>query len=422
MTSSGETSRGDLLQPASDLERSGPEQAALTIERPIVQLRHIPALDGVRGLAVLIVFMFHWGGGTHSSFPPMKLFGAVNRGGWSGVTLFFVLSGFLITGILWDSYADPKWWPKFFARRSLRIFPLYYLVFAYLLLRTIPSGTFHQTLARIWIPAFFLQPFPSLMYESDHIRGSFHLWSIAVEEQFYLFWPFLLFLFRSNRQRARALCLTIFLLSEGVRCLIWASANNPPAWLHFLPVQAGALALGGWLALSFRGPEWKRILELAPWVGLAGVAGFLATGFAAHDFEAEGRAMGLIGLPLVTLFYAGLLTRATGSGLVAGFFSIRWLRALGNISYGFYVFHMLPGDALDAIVPRYFGVGLKANLAQFLMAAAFSLVMAILSYNLYEKQFLRLKKYFIPSTHASVANIVSRSVSEPPAVLPNVSS
>ena len=89
---------------------------------------HIPALDGLRGFAVLIVFIYHYGyaGGAQTSNPFLRLIGTCNTAGWCGVPLFFLLSGFLISGILWDDRDHPNWWRRFYLRRTLRIFPLYY--------------------------------------------------------------------------------------------------------------------------------------------------------------------------------------------------------------------------------------------------------------------------------------------------------
>jgi peptidoglycan/LPS O-acetylase OafA/YrhL len=156
---------------------------------------HLPALDGLRGFAVLVVFLFHYGGGTHSSLFVMRVFGFLNKGGWAGVTLFFVLSGFLITGILWDSFDQPNWLRNFYARRALRIFPLYYGSLVLVLLAAAWKGTLLPALRLIWIPAFFLQNMPHLVALVDRIPsplGIFHFWSLAVEEQFYLLWPFVL--------------------------------------------------------------------------------------------------------------------------------------------------------------------------------------------------------------------------------------
>jgi len=88
---------------------------------------HFPQLDGLRGLAVTLVVLFHYAGGATSRQPVLRLIGEANKLGWSGVTLFFVLSGFLITGILQDTRGHKHWWRNFYLRRVLRIFPLYYL-------------------------------------------------------------------------------------------------------------------------------------------------------------------------------------------------------------------------------------------------------------------------------------------------------
>ena len=88
--------------------------------------RHYVELDGIRGIAVIAVFLFHYGRGSHSSNLLLRGSAKVVQFGWVGVSLFFVLSGFLITGILWDSRENRGWWRTFYARRSLRIFPLYY--------------------------------------------------------------------------------------------------------------------------------------------------------------------------------------------------------------------------------------------------------------------------------------------------------
>jgi peptidoglycan/LPS O-acetylase OafA/YrhL len=123
-------------------------KAATVIEPNQTPKKHIPALDGVRALAIAVVFLFHYGGGKQSNFWPIRLYANTIGFGWAGVSLFFVLSGFLITGILWDSFSEKGWASKFYIRRSLRIFPLYYfalliaavvLYFAKLPVRTTPG-------------------------------------------------------------------------------------------------------------------------------------------------------------------------------------------------------------------------------------------------------------------------------------------
>ncbi len=365
----------------------------------MIRPKHIPALDGVRGLAVLIVFLFHYGGGTHSSFRPMQWFGHVNKGGWAGVILFFVLSGFLITGILWDSFDDPHWWRKFVARRSLRIFPLYFLTLLLVVLAAVPGGTAKAVLAHLWVPALFLENAPHLSEVSESLPSPlpiFHLWSIAVEEQFYLIWPFLLVIQRS-RQWARVLCLATFAGAWLFRLVIFFALPNPGIWDHFLFTHAGALALGGWLALSYRGPEWPRLVRAAPLMAFAGALGFVLVGARANSFE-SGALMMVAGLPCITICFAAMLVLAVEPGFVSRVFSWKALRWLGGISYGIYVFHMLLLPVIE-FVARWLAGGRSQMVflaVQFAVAVLVTLLAALVSYHLFEKQFLRLKKFFVP--------------------------
>ena len=364
--------------------------------------KHIRALDGVRGLAVLIVFLFHYGGGTHSSNTVMRAVGLANKGGWSGVTLFFVLSGFLITGILWDGFEDKHWWRKFFVRRSLRIFPLYFLTLGMVLAGAMWAGTGREALRQIWIAGLFLENFPRLGTLSDSITSPlsiFHLWSIAVEEQFYLLWPFLLFLVRKGRRQAQWLCAMVFVASALFRVWVWHVAARPEDYAHFLPTQAGALALGGWLAISARGAEWERVVRWAPTAVSVGFVGFVASGVASHGMGSEGHYMTKVGLPFVTVMYAGVVALAAEPGRVARVFSVGWLRWLGGVSYGFYIFHMLFLSFYGWVTRLLVGGRGQntQNLVQLLIAAAVSAILAQISFSLYERQFLRLKKYFVPT-------------------------
>jgi peptidoglycan/LPS O-acetylase OafA/YrhL len=374
--------------------------AAVTAYRP----RHIRSLDGVRGLAVLIVFFFHYGGGTHSGNRALQVFGLVNKGGWAGVVLFFVLSGFLITGILWDSFGDPHWWSKFFARRSLRIFPLYFLALLLVILAAIPAGTVAAAAGRIWIPALFLENFPVLGDLANNIASPlalFHLWSIAVEEQFYLIWPWLLLLTRT-RQRAMQLCLATFVLSACFR--IVTAYLAPAAWDHSLPSEAGALAAGGWLALRVRGPRFEGLRRYFAPAAFLGLLGFMAAGVAGRQFDGTFE-MRVFGVPSITLCFTALIALALQPGWVASLLSVRWLRGLGSISYGFYIAHMLLLNYYVGLANRLAGgrEGMLRNLSLFVVAGVCSTCLAWLSFHLFERQFLRLKRYFVPERIAARA-------------------
>ncbi len=154
--------------------------------------KHIPALDGIRGLAVLLVIFYHTGGGAHSSNAVLRAIASVNKYGWTGVTLFFVLSGFLITGILWDTRDDPHHLKNFMraghsesSRSTTSPWPWFF---------SAPSLTarFHECLRRIFVYVFYLQNVDAFGLHPHPLPSTLvtvHFWSLAVEEQFYLLWP-----------------------------------------------------------------------------------------------------------------------------------------------------------------------------------------------------------------------------------------
>ena len=176
--------------------------------------------------------------------------------------------------------------------------------------------------------------------------------------------------------------------------------SNPEIFGHFLLTQSGALAAGGWLSLAYRGTEseWARVVKAAPAVSFLGMAGFVVTGVLAGKFTSDGMAMMVVGMTFATVCFAGLICLAVKPGLVAKVFSTAWLRWLGNVSYGVYVFHVLLIPAIHGVTNRLAeGRGaMVTNAVQFVVAAALALVSATLSFHLYEKQFLRLKTYFVP--------------------------
>ena len=163
--------------------------ALMSASTEVSSRKHIPALDGVRAVAVLLVICFHfWQVFTYG---PYSLVGKIAMWGQTGVDLFFVLSGFLITGILLDTKGSPSFLRNFYARRILRIFPLYYAT----LLTIYLIGPLFRWSA--WVPEnqslwfwTYLQNLP-MTFAPGHVAGPEHFWSLAVEEQFYMVWPFL---------------------------------------------------------------------------------------------------------------------------------------------------------------------------------------------------------------------------------------
>ncbi len=224
-----------------------------------------------------MVVLVHYGGGASFSNLFIRAIGLTLKTGWSGVTLFFVLSGFLITGILWDAREAPHWWRNFYIRRSLRIFPLYYAALLLVVAAAAYKGTLQLCLTHIWVFFLYLQNFPSLRHLAETVASPLpmgHFWSLAVEEQFYLIWPFLITRMKSLRQ-AEYLCLSLFVLSAIFRLVIWTWHPDPFSYNQSLPTHAGELALGGYLAMRYRGNGWKTIESWTPLAMVLSLEAFL---------------------------------------------------------------------------------------------------------------------------------------------------
>jgi peptidoglycan/LPS O-acetylase OafA/YrhL len=370
--------------------------------------KHLPALDGVRGLAVLIVVAYHTGGGAQSSNPIARVIGQSLKAGWSGVTLFFVLSGFLITGILWDSKGAMHWWRNFYVRRVLRISPLYC---ASLLLILLLSGLFTSPTGGwrgLWIYALYLQNIPWIADTGLGLRPLplTHFWSLAVEEQFYLAWPLVLYKLRTFAQ-VKHVCLAIFLLSIAFRCAVWALSTQAGAYNGFLLSRAGELALGGYLAMRLRDGTWDALEKIAPYVAAGSLVGFIAVCAPSHIYELTNIACATAGLAFITVFYAGLIVLALGDGVVHRAMSVAWLRWVGGISYGIYIFHilLLPVYArlAQALVPHAGRV--EAIAVRGVVTWVVTAIVAWLSYRYFEGPILGLRRYFGSGTQPAKPEI-----------------
>ena len=213
---------------------------------------HLPALDGVRGVAILLVIAHQLSPLDHPTSFVGKI---VSRGfgaGWMGVQLFFVLSGFLITGILLDTQSAPNQLRSFFARRVLRIFPLYYatLLVGFVVLPLLGRGgpaLAHNRAHQVWLWTYL----SNWVVMTDAGSKAFsHFWSLAVEEQFYLLWPFV-------ARPLAAVLSTSASGSQGRRCLRsggWRAGMSSDAIYHFTITRMDALALGAAAAAAVRMP------------------------------------------------------------------------------------------------------------------------------------------------------------------------
>lgn len=359
--------------------------------------RHVPSLDGVRGLAVLIVFIFHYGGGAKSQILIVRVVGEAIHFGWVGVSLFFVLSGFLISGILWDSFASAGWWSRFYFRRSLRIFPLYYLALVMAFVAAAYTHANAKALEHIWVYALYAQNIPSFNLQLSQFPQKLHLghfWSLAVEEQFYLIWPFILSK-ATKRKSAASICLFVWIFSLAFR-IVCIRAHLELAWSNrFLFSRAGELAAGALLALCLRVSPIEqiavfRISKYLFWTSLASLFAVIAL---SGGTDQDNPIMITAGIAVASIFFTTLLTYAIRPGLLNSFFQITPLKWLGKISYGIYVYHVLLRPVFERIA---FAINPSASRNAHLVtlavvAAVGTLALATLSFYTYERVFLQMK-------------------------------
>ena len=217
--------------------------------------RHIPALDGLRGMAILLVTLYRFTTqGAAEGVSPAFEFGLGNR----GVDLFFVLSGFLITGILYDAKSEQHYFRNFYMRRSLRIWPLYY---GALLVTLVVLPWFSSAAATMFAQAREHQVWLWLYganvlnaYEGAWCLGRFdHFWSLAVEEHFYLVWPLVVYF--CSRRTSLVICTLMIVVTPLARIGWLACGGNSTAVEVFTLFRLDALAVGAWIALAMRSPE-----------------------------------------------------------------------------------------------------------------------------------------------------------------------
>jgi len=366
-------------------------------DRPLLRSQ-MPELDMIRGLAVLSVFLFHaffWSGASGSANALERRLGGLTQPGWLGVDLFFVLSGFLITGRLLNQnhLASRQYYRSFYLRRAFRILPLYYLVLAVVggaLLRV--GETTPQFLA---VSAAYAPNIAMLIgWGSSYPLGV--LWSLGIEEQAYLVWP--LVVHRASSRRLVVVFAGLCVVEPALRYLWFGSGLAPEAIWSATWLRLDGLAWGALLAVVVRGPlQERRRLAVAAFSALAVAVGLAVVG-AGHGALTRRTAIGAaLQLGLADLGFAALVALA----LVAG--SARptanggaTLRYFGRISYALYLVHQFVFWTYDRVglLPR----GAPAAAFPFLVRAtvvlAVSLAVAELSRRYIEGPCLALKVRF----------------------------
>jgi peptidoglycan/LPS O-acetylase OafA/YrhL len=359
--------------------------------------RHYAALDGLRGVAILSVMLYHFTGGYNGANPALRLWSFIADAGWMGVDLFFALSGFLITGILYDTAQAGHKVKNFYARRALRIFPLFYAVLFALMLLT-PVLHFHWRAEHLFY--FFYLSNVAVLFAPNfqppsHWINLGHLWSLAVEEQFYMLWPFIVW---RVRQRITLLWVILFVLIAGplLRALLLAEGMNSLTMSRLLFTRADSLLFGGGVALLVRGPLANRIPIQRILIISACLLALLL--LLAHGPDATSPWICTIGYTAIAACSASLVYLAQqGSNWASNLFDRPLLQFFGRYSYSLYIFHGLYFVYLRHLATTLgykIRSGILAQLLIFAFGFLFSIALAMLSYHFFEAPLLKLKRKF----------------------------
>lgn len=365
-------------------------------------------MDGVRGLAILMVMVFHF-----TWFGPFTAqaiqSGSVARigcsaalSGWMGVDLFFVLSGFLITGILLKSKAGPAYFRRFYLGRALRIFPPYYLflILSAALLPFLPAAWQMARSEYFWLATYLTNYQMGLHGWASFALPFQHFWSLAIEEQFYLFWPLLVFLL-ADKWLVRT-CIAVIVLAFAYRArLIVGDHNLVHAYTSTIG-RSDELAAGALLALSGRKSRVRKTpgaihrLVIATCLALLGAYFLSRPGLSSNDPIAI-LLLPLVLMPLFTSLIA-LCLSSEGNGFVRAVFSLSILRLLGRYSYSLYIFHqpvmitLVGVGAFDVVRSHLANQTAWWMVLQYLLPFVISLCLASASWYLIERRLMGFRK------------------------------
>jgi peptidoglycan/LPS O-acetylase OafA/YrhL len=368
----------------------------------------IPALDGIRGLAIIWVIL-HNAMDQPAALPSiaMKVVAALVHPGWIGVQAFFALSGFLITSGLLATQRSANYFRDFYVKRALRILPLYYSVLLALFVLAPHLGWLdwphgYRGHASLWLF--------TVNWTHDAPYGFAHFWSLAVEEQFYLLWP--LVVWRMHRRSLFWCCLGISIAALVLRCALLASEADPWTLYTNTACRMDALALGAAAACISRDAAWSawlrprasQMLLLAALLILGGIP-------LTHVYDRYRTAGETIGYTLLAVCSAllvlsvALQNREVRRPVAIAILSAGPLRSFGKYSYAMYVFHGIINKLIgEPWLGRHFG-SQPATGVVFLYALALlgvSYAIGYCSYHLLEKHFLKLKNRLAPQLRDSI--------------------
>jgi len=369
----------------------------------------VPELDGLRGAAIFMVVVFHYleQQGTVSGGGLTPILQRVALMGWSGVDLFFVLSGFLIGGILVDARNSPSYFRTFYTRRFFRIIPIYYLwILAYIVLVGV-AGSYlraHSNSGLVMAPGmpiyahfFFLQNLMVIPFAGLAGAWFSHLWSLAVEEQFYLVSPLVVRLLSTR-------LLTIFLAcviaaAPLLRVVLLALRTDPWLVSVLMPCRADSLAIGMLASVFWRREGFREWLSDRSGTLYAILAVLFAGVAALWKWSPESQTLGMetIGFTWLAAFFVVVLMLALTrrDGPIARVARLGWLRELGRVSYCVYIIHLVVNVFCHSLLRRASPATSDARGAAVTIFSAFAtLGIAWISWKLLEGPLVRLGHSF----------------------------
>jgi len=351
-------------------------------------------LDFLRAIAILLVIGRHW------YLPTTGALSIWAKAGWAGVDLFFVISGFLISGLLFSEYKKEGKisFPRFFVRRGFKIYPAF---FVFLLLApialTITTGSFGTQVdykkstdtAHYYHEYFFLQ---------DYFPGVFpHTWSLAVEEKFYLLLPLLLILliaYSKRKEKLESIPLMFVIIAVGCLAMRYATSwltNDYHVYLRPFHLRMDALFFGVLISYlyHFKGEKFEAWIKKYKWPVIIASLLFISTAFI---FDLESLFMHTSGLTLLYLGFGGILAVMVYSKPITN----KWFNGLASIgvySYSIYLWHITVGMFLQTNLRTYFPMTYGIEFAIYLlMTVAFGILMA----KIVEFPMLKLRDWIIP--------------------------
>lgn len=349
---------------------------------------YYPALDGLRGLAILLVVFYHNFGFINYSFF-----------GWLGVDLFFVLSGYLITDILLRAMEKKEGLSHFYIRRILRIFPLYYLSL-FLFLIILPRFDSFQAPFQYYVDNqfwlwTFLQNWLYIFKPSGQTHTLHHLWSLAVEEQFYILWPLAIYTIRKPKYLL-VFIIFVLIIALTLRSLIWIQQIENLAYFNVYTFsRIDGICIGCMVALMQKINDRFLTNHMAALVSTFAGLNFLFY-FINRYYDFSFPYLALIGYTTFAMLFGLLVYEAVKAEnkLINTVFNWRLLKFFGKISYGFYILHwpiyIIVNTSLAETIKNQFP-GISGQFTISIIATLLAAIISWLSRQYFESFFLKLK-------------------------------